>query len=270
MIGFLIQKTLYDFWDNMFKMVVINLGFLLVAAIPIFLPGLMDTLGISSMPLEMAITGIGILACSVYLAAASYSMSSISDYSTFGFAALFGSFKHTWKAGLVMGLFVFLLFIVATIILPFYLSIESSFGLLLAAVVFWVTIFGMISFQFYFSVYTRLGGKIGKSFKKCMILSMDNSGFAFFLFIHNLIVILLPFVVPFMLFFIIIPGPAGIFLYIDEAVRLRLLKYDWLEANPEAAASGKRKKIPWEELLVEEREKTGHRTFKNFVFPWKD
>ncbi|MDR2965894.1 MAG: hypothetical protein LBU88_08970 [Treponema sp.] len=266
MIGFLLQKTLYDFWDNMFKVVMLNLGFLLVAATPIFLPGLMEILGINSLPLEMALTGIGILACSIYLAAASYSMSSISDYSTFGFAKFFGSFKYTWKAGLVMGLFVFFLFIVATIILPFYLSIESGFGLILAAIVFWLTVFGIISFQFYFSVYTRLGGKIGKSFKKCMVISLDNSGFSFFLFIHNLIVILLPLVVPFLLFVIIIPGPAGIILYIDEALRLRLLKYDWLEANPGA----NRKKIPWEELLVEERERTGHRTFKNFIFPWKD
>jgi len=49
-------------------------------------------------------------------------------------------------------------------------------------------------------------------------------------------------------------------------VRLRLLKYDWLEAHPDA----NRKKIPWDELLIEEREKTGTRTLKNLIFPWKD
>ena len=62
------------------------------------------------------------------------------------------------------------------------------------------------------------------------------------------------------------PGPVGVLLYLDEALRLRLLKYDYLEANPEAD----RKKIPWDALLIDEREKTGDRTLKNFIFPWKD
>jgi hypothetical protein len=62
------------------------------------------------------------------------------------------------------------------------------------------------------------------------------------------------------------PGPAGVLLFLDEGLRLRLLKYDWLEANPDA----NRRKVPWDALLIEEREKTGTRSFKNFIFPWKD
>ncbi|MDR1985520.1 MAG: hypothetical protein LBP88_00935, partial [Treponema sp.] len=59
---------------------------------------------------------------------------------------------------------------------------------------------------------------------------------------------------------------AGILLYLDEALRLRLLKYDWLEVNSDATL----RKIPWDALLIEEREKTGTRSLKNFIFPWKD
>jgi hypothetical protein len=51
---------------------------------------------------------------------------------------------------------------------------------------------------------------------------------------------------------------------------LRLLKYDWLEANPPPEGSRKRRPIPWDVILIDEREKTGSRTFRNFVFPWKD
>jgi hypothetical protein len=65
---------------------------------------------------------------------------------------------------------------------------------------------------------------------------------------------------------LLFPGPAGILLFLDEAMRLRLLKYDWLEANPDA----NRRKIPWDALLIEEREKTGTRSLKSFIFPWKD
>jgi len=44
------------------------------------------------------------------------------------------------------------------------------------------------------------------------------------------------------------------------------MKYDWLEANPGAD----RRKIPWDALLIDEREKTGTRSLKNLIFPWKD
>jgi hypothetical protein len=62
------------------------------------------------------------------------------------------------------------------------------------------------------------------------------------------------------------PGPAGILLYLDEAMRLRIFKYDWLEANP----GENRRKIPWDTLLIDDRERTGTRSLKNFIFPWKD
>ncbi|MDR2103555.1 MAG: hypothetical protein LBP42_05565, partial [Treponema sp.] len=62
------------------------------------------------------------------------------------------------------------------------------------------------------------------------------------------------------------PGPAGILLYLDEAVRLRIFKYDWLEANP----GENRRKVPWDALLIDDREKTGTRSLKSFIFPWKD
>ena len=264
------RKTLYDLWDNMFRIVALNIGFLLILGIPIFLPALISKVmiffGLRPPGLEMVLTGVGILISAVYLSTASYTLRNISDYGTFGFADFFGNIKHAWKAGLVMGLAAFILFLVPTLIMPFYLEFNNIIGLLLAATLFWVTLFGMVSFQFYFAVYTRLGGKIGKSLKKCMILSLDNTGYAFFLFIHNLIVIYLSVRFSFMMFLLIVPGPAGMLLYIDQALRLRLFKYDWLEANPGA----NRKKIPWEELLVEERERVGHRTFKNFIFPWKD
>jgi len=260
MIGFFMKKTLYDLWDNMFRIVVLNLGFLAAAAIPIFLPVLAARF-FSSIALEMVLSAIGLLVCSVYLAVAAHTIRSISDYGSFEFADLIKNFKTAWPAGLVMGIFVFLLYLVVSVIIPFYLGVESSVGLIFAAIIFWSTIFAMLSFQFYFSVYARLGSKITKSLKKCMIISLDNSGFSLFLFLHNIVVLLISIV-----FVFLFPGPAGILLYIDEALRLRLLKYDWLEANP----GENRRKIPWDALLIEEREKTGSRTFRNFIFPWKD
>jgi len=260
MIGFLIKKTFYDLWDNMFKVVVINLGFIAITAIPIFLPGFVARF-INSTALGIALSALGILICSVYLAAIAVSIRSISDYSSFTFGEFFSGFKIAWPAGLVVGLLIFLLYTAATIILPFYLTLESPVGLFLAAVIFWATVFALLSFQYYLTVYVRLGSKIIISFKKCMLISLDNSGFSLFLFLHNTVVLLIS-----VIFFFLFPGPFGILLYTDEALRLRLLKYDWLEANPDA----NRRKIPWDAILIEEREKTTTRTLRNFIFPWKD
>lgn len=260
MIGFLIRKTFYDLWDNLFRIVLINIGFLAVTAIPVFLPKLAAKF-IESAALDAGLIAVGIIICSIYLSAAAYSLKLISDYGTFGFVDFFKGFKDAWPAGLVMGVFVFVLFIVVSVVIPFYMSIESPVGLFLGMFVFWAVVFALLSFQFYFTVCSRLSTNMIKVFKKCMLISLDNSGLAIFVLLHNFIALLLSVFLAF-----IFPGPAGALLYLDEALRLRLLKYDWLEANPGAD----RKKIPWDALLIEEREKTGVRTLKNLIFPWKD
>jgi len=261
MIGFLLKKTLYDLWDNMFRIVALNLGFAVCTAIPIFLPVLAGKFS-DSTALFMILTAFGILVCSVYLASASFVLKSISDNGVFVFGDFLRAFKTMWPAGIAMGFFVFILYMIVTITLPSYLSFEPPIvGLGLAAVIFWVTIFALLSFQFYFTVYARLGSKVFKSVKKCMLISMDNTGLSIFMILHNILALFLSVVFAFMF-----PGPAGILLYLDEALRLRLLKYDWLEANPTA----NRRKIPWDVLLIEEREITGTRTLRNFIFPWKD
>ncbi|MDR0443619.1 MAG: hypothetical protein LBH44_09455 [Treponema sp.] len=254
MIGFLIRKTIYDLWDNMFRIVLINVGFLIVSAIPVGLHFLFK------LPPEIMLI-LGIILCSVYLSAAALSVKTISDYSSFGFGDFFAAFKDALPAGLAMSVVIILLFLMAGTVIPFYLTIDSPIGLLLAALVFWVMIFALLSLQFYFAVRARLATNLFKIFKKCFLVSLDNTGLAVFSLLHNFAALLLSAVFAFLF-----PGPGGILLFLDEALRLRLLKYDWLEANP----GSDRRKIPWDALLIEEREKTGIRSLKNFIFPWKD
>jgi hypothetical protein len=263
MIGFLIKKTFFDLWDNLFKVAIINLGFIASVAFPVFIPGLLA--GISG-PLSVLAMLVGILWCAVYLSAASFSLKSVSDYGSFGFADFFHNIKVVWIPGLVMGGLVFLFWFLATLIIPFYLQISSLLGLFLAAVVFWTTVVGVLSFQFFFAVRARLDVKITKVIKKCFIFFFDNPGFCFFSFLNNLVLLVVSVLLAFLF-----PGPAGILLYLDEAMRLRLLKYDWIEANATTNEdAAKRRHIPWDALLIDEREKTGTRTLKSFIFPWKD
>jgi hypothetical protein len=65
---------------------------------------------------------------------------------------------------------------------------------------------------------------------------------------------------------LLIPGITVVLLAHQVALKLRLYKYDYLEANTEV----NRKNIPWAELLYDEKEKIGTRTIKGMIFPWKE
>jgi len=258
MIGFLLKKNFFDAWDNFFRIALINIGLLASFAVPIFLPMLFTSIPF----LGTGVLVIGLLWCSVYLSAAAKTLKNLSDYGGFVFADFLENLKTGWLTGLVFGGLVFLLYFLCAVVIPFYLGMKSVIALALAAFVFWAVMISVLSLQFFFAVRFRLETKFLKAIKKCFLIFFDNSLFCVFSFFHNiflLVICLFP-------VFLFVPGPAGILLFLDEGLRLRLLKYDWLEENPEA----NRKKIPWDTLLVEDREKTGTRSIKNLIFPWKD
>jgi hypothetical protein len=257
MIGFLIKKTFFDLWDHLFSMVLVNLGFLASAALPILVPPLLEFNAV----LSLGVLLIGLIWLFIYLATAARCIKKISDYGSFGFADFFESIKPSIPAGLAMGLIVFFIVLMVTIVIPFYLSLDSMIGVFLTAIIFWIAVAAVLSLQFFPAASVRLDNNTFKALKKCFIFFFDNTGFCIFSLIHNLILLALSAILAFLM-----PGPAGILLYLDESVRLRLLKYDWLEENPTA----NRKRIPWDALLIDEREKTGTRTLRNFIFPWKD
>lgn len=267
MIGFLIRKNFYDFWDNLFRMMIANFGFvlsfgltiLLPASIPSFFTQVAIDKGLHY--LLFALMGAGFLWCSIYFSALSHSLANISDYKSFGFKDFFYSIKETWKSGLVLGLILLAAMFFLVIGIPFYLGMHSFLGVLIAAILFWSGLLLFLALQYWTAVRARLDKRPSKILKKCFIIFMDNPGLTIFLAITNLITLFASTAVGFLL-----PGPAASLLFLDEALRLRLYKYDWLDKNPDA----NRRKIPWEELIAEDREKTGSRSLRSFIFPWKD
>ena len=257
MIGFLIKKNFFDLWDNLFKIAIINIGFIASLSFPVFIPPLLEPFP----ALGMLSLLIGILWCFVYLSAASLSLKNISDYGNFGFPDFFKNLKIIWPMGLILGGLVFLGVMLLTVVIPFYLSMKSMVGLLLGAVIFWTLVVAVLALQFFFAIRARLDTKLSKIIKKCFIIFFDNTMFCIFTLIHNIVIVALSTLVAFRF-----PGPAGALLFLDEGLRLRLLKYDWLEANPDA----NKKEIPWDAILIDERERTGTRSLKSFIFPWKD
>jgi uncharacterized membrane protein YesL len=257
MIGFLLKKTFFDIWDNLFRVALLNIGFLASVAVPAVLPAVFASVP----PLAIAVMVLGVLWCFVYLAASAQVLKSISDYGSFGFGDFSAALRDMWIPGLALGLIALLLGLFASTALPFYFKMKSPLGIFAAALVFWSLVVIALAFQYFLAVRARLDRDLRKVVKKSFIIFFDNPGLSLFAALHNAVLLVLSAFLAFLM-----PGPAGILLFLDEALRLRLMKYDYLEANPDAD----RRKIPWDELLVEEREKTGTRSLRNFIFPWKD
>jgi hypothetical protein len=255
MFGFLLKKTFYDLWDNLFKIALINLVFLALAFGGIVLPSLLN----AAPPLLMGIMAFCLLCCCVCLSAASLCVKALSDYGSFGFADFFRSLAEAWPAGLLLGAICLLELSLIFLALPFYINLGSFAGLLLGCFLLWTTLIISLALQFYLPIRARLDTKPGKIIKKCFLILFDNTGFCILAGALSLGILALS-----LPLFMILPGPGGLLLFLDEALRIRLLKYDWLEENPG------RRKIPWNILLEEEREKTGNRTIKGLIFPWKD
>jgi hypothetical protein len=281
MIVFLLKKTFFDLWDNAFRLALLNIGF--IASIALFF--IFNRLLEHFSPPPSAVSGLVFLGSlvwhSVYLAAAAICVKNISDYKTFGFNDFCLALRSAWSAGMVYGIFLGIAVILFVFVLPFYLLVNTASGLFIASLLFWTLVMLAAASQYFFAVYARQGTealeKIGperssrrkrfnenanvKSIKKCFFLFIDNTLF----FIGTMFLTFLVFMIS-IFFAFLLPGPAGMLLFLDEALRLRLLKYCWLEQN----GGADRRYIPWDTILAEEREKTGSRTLRALIFPWKD
>jgi hypothetical protein len=255
MFAFLIKKTFYDLWDNLFKIAMINIGFLAllmagIAAAALFKPPL---------PLLMAIMALCLLCCCVYLSASSLCLKALSDYGPLDLAGLPRNLATAWPAGALLGGACFLGLFLGGLAIPFYFNLGSFAGLLLGCFLLWIMLLAALVMQLYLPARARLNAGPLKSVQKCFIIFFDNTLFCILVGILSLAILALS-----LPLFMLLPGPAGLLLFLDEALRIRLLKYDWLEAG------NGRGKIPWDALLEEEREKTGTRSLKGLIFPWKD
>lgn len=260
MVGFFIKKAFFDGWDNLIGLVVHNLGFLLV-----FL-GVYG--GMSLMALDgYSIAGIAVLIVvsavySLYSAAVGWQTYLYADYKREGFRALKEGLSRLWRHGVLHFIVNTVLILVLFFVLPFYFLQSATVSFILGMLVFWVYVIVSLALQYFFPLACRMSGdRPLKTFKKCFIILADNLGFSLFLALHSIISAVLSLVLVGLA-----PGQGGILLSRQVAMKLLMFKYDYLEEHPEAD----RKHLPWEELLFDEREKVGHRSLKNMIFPWKD
>lgn len=260
MFFFTLKKWFFDLWDNLFAAFLINAVFAFCLAIPLVLPPLV--VGADSPTYALYLVMIpGLLLLSVVSAVASRFAWDMAKGERLELSRFVTYLKAAWLPGLVLGLVNVVLIFLALNALTFYGSQDDFMSTVGMGVVFWLVLFWMILSQFWYPLNAQIENRIPKLFRKCFILFVDNPGLSFGMLITSALIVALS-VVTLSLF----PGITGLLLWHQVSLKLRMYKYDWLEAHPEAD----RRRIPWGELLAEEKEKIGKRTLRNMVFPWKD
>jgi uncharacterized membrane protein YesL len=257
MFGFLVKKAFFDMWDNLFRMILMNLGY--IAVFGIFF--LVAPLFFAVQPLFFATLAIGIAALVVYTGAVGKMCSEIADYRQPGFSDFWRFVKETYPSSLLLALVVTLYVFIVSVAFQFYGGMKSIVGPLAVALLFWVTVAGVFAAQYFFPIQARLDRKFRKIFRKTFLLFFDNPGSSIALLLCALVIL-----VASVFTALLLPGIATILLWWNVAFKLRMYKYDWLEQNPGA----NRRRIPWDALLVEDRERVGKRTLKGMIFPWKE
>ncbi|MCK4514462.1 MAG: hypothetical protein KAU31_04345, partial [Spirochaetaceae bacterium] len=169
--------------------------------------------------------------------------------------------KETWITSLVLGLIYVAIGLIFKVGVPFYSALGNMLGL--AAIVFllWAIVIFALASQFYFPVRAQLDHKIRTVLRKSFVILFDNTMFTVVVAIGTIVTTGISVFTA-----LLIPGLMGVLIWHQVGLKLRVYKYDYLEEHPEA----NRRKIPWEALLIDDREKVGTRTLRGMIFPWKE
>jgi hypothetical protein len=258
MVSFYLKKAFFDGWDHLFGLAALNAVLLALAFGGISLASVLPP------AVAIALGFVLWFGLSVFFAATVAATMRWSDYGDFHFSELFGIIRQALLPGLQFGLFIGMAVLALAFTVPFYMG-QGLLGAALAGLILWLSIAWIIGLQFYLPLWFRVGGGMRKNLRKSFLLLLDNLGISAFLFLWSLLTLV---VSPLLAF--LAPGPAGVTLAWNDALRLLLLKYDWREAHKGEIVESKSIPVPWKELFVEEEERVGKRSLKGMFFPWKD
>lgn len=267
MFVFFLKKNFCDIWDNLFHTVVVNIINDVLFAICFFLcmmsvyiPGEKISLNLYSF---IAVT-LSCMILGIFTIAEGENSYKAVSFETPRFSYLFKNIVPSIKDGVLFGAFISIIISVAFTSIPYYLNIGSLLGVFMTSIVFWILLITLLALQWFIPVRTIMHNSFLKCLKKCYIIFMDNVFFTIGVALVNLV----NFIV--MIFSLgILNGPATMTITTTEALRLRLYKYDWYEVNPDLSKE-QRKDVPWKELLEKDKRILGPRSWKSFIFPWKE
>ena len=261
MIGLLIRKAFFDFWDNLALAFVFNIA----ADVAVF-AALGGTAAVAGFGLGAMVALLipGVLFIALVGGLVNRFTWTISRGERFSPGELGSYWKQSWKPSLFLGVLALLSLAGITMGLPFYASLHSTYGVILFGILIWLLVLLFLFIQYFWPMNAQIEPQIGKLLRKCLLLFVDNPGFTIFLLLSSALLTALS-VMTAGLF----PGFVGVLLWNQTAVKILLYKYDYLETLPEGE-SRRKAKIPWAILLKEESERVGKRTLKGMFFPWKD
>lgn len=265
---FFVKKNFRDGWDNIPWIITFNIVILAFAAAAYF--SVVGIFSINALPetaaviLSFVIIFAGLFFVLSLLLSISDTAAQIADFQSAAYKDVFTNLKNTFKDSFLLTLVLTATGLLAGIGIPFYLKMQNMVGFLLAAILFWAAVSIVLALQWFMPLRSQMNGDFKKTLKKSFIIFFDNIGFSIFLFIYTVLLTALSILLAF-----IMPGITGIILAQNNALRLRLYKYDWMEEHPELSEKEARKSIPWKELIAEDVETLGPQTLKGLIFPWK-
>ncbi len=258
MLSFMVKKAFFDMWDHFLGVVIMNLGFIVLLTVPLLLPSALVEFSVVA-ALASQVTG-GILVI-VYMGAISMAARDIANYERPEFGRVFEYLKETWRASLLFGVVWLVVVLVVVVGVPVYANMGNILGLIAIVFLFWAVVIWTLASQFFFPIRAQLDSKFSKIIRKCFIIFFDNTFFALVLAIGSVAILAGSIFTA-----LLLPGITGLLIWHQVGLKLRLLKYDYLEQNPDA----NRRRIPWDALLIDERERVGKRTLRGMIFPWKE
>ena len=257
MFGFYIKKAFFDGWDNFIQMVLQNIIYIIFF---LLLLGSIMVFGDNLSLFIPAVIIVLLLFC-LSMGGTSSVVYNWSEYKSETWGPYMKGVGRNYRHSLVFFLCLITLFLLFFLVIPFYLSFNNLIGTVFGVIMVWLAVFLLLVLPFYFPLMNLLPGDGPfKTLKKCFIVAGDNLGYTFVLLFHNIIDIVLTVVTMGLL-----PGWCGLMLGGQDMMKLLMKKYDWIEENPDK----NRKEMDWSEILYDEKETLGPRSFKNMIFPWK-
>ena len=253
MVNFLLRKSFYDYWDNLYKLLCINLCLALLMALYIHLVYLQGNvyLGIPIIFLFNLIIG-----------AASMMGMEISDYKLPGFSLFLQGIKKLWVDALFFTACIALQTSIINHIIPFYLKLENKMaGLSLAMLVLWISTIWWAATIYYYPLRLRLKLSIIKAARQSLLLLADNLILSTGILLISFVLVMLSLATAMLL-----PGTTFLLVFYQVSGRTLLLKYRYLETHP----TGEKKDIPWNDLLEDDLKIISRRSVKELIFPWKE
>lgn len=271
MFGFFFKKNVCDIWDNFFYVVVCNIFSIIATFVSGFLFNLILMIASERKFKVLYIFIVVIFGCfllSLVYFSNGKSAFRIANFDVPRYSDFFLGFQDSIFDAALLGFLEGILIYTTIVSLPYYClkwaETKNLLQAIFASAIFWFLFATLFALQWFLGFRIILGNGFFKSLKKSYILLLDNLGFSLFLFLVNIANILLS-----ILTFGLFPGLAGIAVTNVNAFRLLLRKYDWLETQS-AFSTHTSKKIPWADLLADDKTAFGNRTVKGLFFPWLD